>query len=62
METEAWVKNKEGIKETSGLTILDVLKHAVKTTIYNLTSKDRFGLVSFSDFGCVEYELEYMSE
>ena len=44
------------------MTILDVLKHAVKTTIYNLSSKDRFGLVSFSDFGCVEYELDYMTE
>ena len=44
------------------MTILNVLKHAVKTTIYNLTNKDRFGLVSFSDFGCVEYELAYMTE
>ena len=51
MDTEALVKNKEGIKETQGLTILSVLKHAVKTTIYNLSQKDRFGLVSFSDYG-----------
>ena len=37
MDAEAWVKNKEGIKESQGMTILSVLKHAVKTTIYNLS-------------------------
>ena len=44
------------------MTILSVLKHAVKTTIYNLSKKDRFGLVSFSDKGDVEYDLNFMEE
>lgn len=61
MDTEAAVKNDKGQKETFGLTYLDILKHAVKTTILNLTEKDRFSLVSYSDFGRIDYPLNYMT-
>ena len=44
------------------MSVLSVLKHAVKTTIYNLTKNDRFSLVSFSDVGKVEFNLDYMNE
>lgn len=56
------VKNEEGIKEGKGLSVLDVLKHAIRTTISNLSEKDRFALVSFSDISTVEFELQYMTK
>ena len=34
----------------------------MKTTIYNLSEHDRFGLVSFCDTGEIEYNLEYMKD
>ena len=48
MNTEATVKNSEVIKESQGFSLLDILKHAVKTIIYNLNENDRFSLVRFS--------------
>ena len=62
MDEEAMVKNEEGIKEGKGLSVLDVLKHAIRTTISNLSEKDRFALVSFSDISTVEFELQYMTK
>ena len=62
MDNEATVKNSEGIKESQGYSLLDILKHSVKTTIYNLTEHDRFGLVTFSSTGKVCYSLEYMKD
>ena len=61
MAAEASVKNTDGQKEKHGLSYLDLLKHAVKTTILNLNEKDRFALVSYSDDARVEYELSYMT-
>lgn len=62
MDEDAAVKSKDGDKEFYGLTKLDVLKHAVRTTILTLGDKDRFGLVSFCDFSHVEYKLNYMTK
>lgn len=49
MKEQAHVKNEQGVKEVYGLNRLDVLKHAVRTTIYTLGENDRFGLVSFNN-------------
>lgn len=57
MANEAMVKNKEGEKEKFGLTRLDVLCHAVKTTIHSLEEQDKFGLVNFSDKGEILFPL-----
>ncbi|EGR33000.1 von willebrand factor type a domain protein [Ichthyophthirius multifiliis] len=63
MATEAQVKNATSdIKESHGLSYLDLLKHAVKTTITNLDEKDRFCLISYSDDARVEFKLDYMIE
>lgn len=62
MDQEAKVKNDKGIKESDGLSILDVLKHAIRTTAVSLTEKDRLGLVSFSDISSIEFELQYMTK
>ena len=61
MDNEATVKNSEGIKESQGYSLLDILKHTVKTTIYNLNEHDRFGLVVFSTQGKIVFPLEEMN-
>lgn len=61
MSEEATVKNTNGIKEVFGFSKLDVLKHAVRTTILTLGPQDRFSLVSFCDSSKLEYPLQYMT-
>ena len=41
--------------------MLDILKHAVRSTIFNLGDNDRFSLVSFSYDGHLEYDLTNMT-
>jgi uncharacterized protein with von Willebrand factor type A (vWA) domain len=62
MAIEAMVKNENGIKEGQGLSVLDVLKHAVKTIVYNLNENDRFTLISFSDISSIEFPLKPLSK
>jgi hypothetical protein len=62
MGNEATVKNEGGEKERFGLTRLDVLCHAVKTTINSLQENDRLSLIIFSDKGEVLIDLSSMNE
>lgn len=62
MDTVAEVKNKEGIKENHGLTLLDLLKHAVKTVIHSLSDQDRFCLITYSDNARIDFPLSYMTK
>ena len=48
--------------EDYGLSLLDVVKHAVKTVIRGLDKNDRFSLVSFHSTAEVELELLEMNE
>lgn len=49
MDDEAQLKTGSDTSERTGLTILDVVKHAVKTIIKSLNKWDRLALVTFSD-------------
>lgn len=62
MNNEAHVKNNQGIKETHGLSYLDLLKHATKTIIANLKSTDRFSLISYSNLARLEFPLTFMTD
>lgn len=62
MGAEATMKNENNQNESFGLTILDVVKHAVKTIIYNLEYYDRLALVAFSDNARVVFGLIQMNE
>lgn len=62
MAEEAMVRNKSGVKEGDGLSYLDLLKHAAKTIILNLSEEDRFALISYSDDARVEFDLDYMTD
>lgn len=62
MEEDAAVKNDQGRKEVHGLSKLDILRHAVKTTIMSLGEEDRFSLVTFSDGSKIAYIMNYMTK
>jgi Mg-chelatase subunit ChlD len=47
MDTSANFKNASGESEDYGLTLLDLVKHAVKTIIESLTPHDRLAIVAF---------------
>lgn len=47
--------------ESRGLSLLDIVKHAVRTTITTLEDHDRFGLVKFSTSGSIVCDLMYMT-
>ena len=47
--------------ESTGLTTLDVVKHALKMIIASLSNNDRLGLVTFSDAGQREFPLTVMN-
>jgi hypothetical protein len=47
--------------ESSGLTLLDIVKHAVKTVIYSLNEHDRLALVSYSNAATVVFDLTPMN-
>ncbi|KAJ3032845.1 hypothetical protein HK097_005056, partial [Rhizophlyctis rosea] len=49
MASEATMTNEKGDRESDGLTILDLVKHAVKSIVHNLTDGDRLAIVRFSD-------------
>ena len=47
MGSEAKTKNDKGDVESHGLTLLDIVKHAVKTVVMCMESKDRMSLVAY---------------
>lgn len=49
MDDDATVKDDQNKKEVTGLIILDVVKHAVKTIISNLQGKDRLSIIAYDD-------------
>lgn len=57
MGTEASVKTGTGKEEKHGLSLLDIVKHAVKTVVHSLEAKDRFSLVVFSTTARVVFDL-----
>jgi hypothetical protein len=60
MNDEAKVQNEQGVSETTGLTILDVTKHAVRTVFNVLEPNDRMAIVSFADDGRIDLNLTAM--
>jgi len=48
--------------KTNGTSILDLVKHSVKTVVGTLKEHDRFSIVSFHTYAKVEYKLNYMNE
>jgi secreted protein with Ig-like and vWFA domain len=58
---EAKLKNEEGKTETHGLTILDVVKHAVKTVVKLLNDDDRLSIVYYSSTAGTAHALSSMT-
>ncbi|ORY44496.1 hypothetical protein BCR33DRAFT_717002 [Rhizoclosmatium globosum] len=60
MDDTVSLKTEAGDKETDGLTLLDLVKHAVKTVVASLGEDDFLSIVSFSDDSKVEFEMTRM--
>merc|ERR1719355_6792 len=60
MQNQATVQNEKGVAEATGLTVLDVTKHAVRTVFNVLEPSDRLSIVSFADNGQVDLQLTAM--
>ena len=62
MSTEATMKNASGGTEAHGLSLLDIVKHAVKTIANILQPKDRLSLVTYSSNAKTIFELIPMDQ
>ena len=51
-----------GEEKNDGLTLLDIVQHAVKTLIKTLQPADRLSLVTFNESAALELELTAMTE
>ncbi len=51
MDAEAKFKNLAGDWESHGLSLLDIVKHAVKTVVHAMGPQDRISVVVFSNQG-----------
>ena len=49
MGAAATLKSSTGKEESTGLNVLDVVKHAIKTIIAALDANDRLAVVAFND-------------
>lgn len=54
--------DETGEKESTGLSVLDLTKHATRTIIETLNDRDRLGVVVFSTEAAVIHELSFMTE
>lgn len=60
MNEEASVKTDTGVTETHGLSLLDIVRHAVDTIIEAMLPQDRLCLISFSNSASVVLSLTKM--
>jgi len=62
MGTEAMVQTEAGMQSGHGLSVLDIVKHSLKTIIRILQKEDRLALVSYSNDAKTIFDLETMNE
>eukprot|EP01117_Protostelium_nocturnum_P008919 TRINITY_DN3200_c0_g2_i2.p1 TRINITY_DN3200_c0_g2~~TRINITY_DN3200_c0_g2_i2.p1 ORF type:complete len:681 (-),score=189.66 TRINITY_DN3200_c0_g2_i2:1898-3940(-) len=62
MGSEVYSKDALERKESHGLTILNLVVHAVKTVAATLESTDRLAVVTFSDDAKIQFPLQFMEE
>lgn len=60
MGSEANIKNEAGKSEAHGFTVLDLVKHALKTIIQSLDEGDNLALVSFDSVAKVDMKMTKM--
>jgi len=62
MSNEALLQGEDGNMSAHGLSVLDVVKHALRTTIANLGEYDRMALIAYSNLATTIFELTEMDE
>lgn len=60
MSNDALLQGEDGSMSAHGLSVLDVVKHALRTIIANLGVHDRMALVSYSNAATIIFELTEM--
>lgn len=61
MGGDAGIVNAQGVKESHGFSLLDIVKHAVRTVMCVLGPQDRFSLVAFTDTATTLFPLMNMT-
>mmetsp|Transcript_818 Transcript_818/g.1830 ORF Transcript_818/g.1830 Transcript_818/m.1830 type:complete len:682 (-) Transcript_818:95-2140(-) len=62
MGAEAMLKGEDGEMTGHGLSVLDIVKHALKTIVRNLSPYDRLALVQYSDSAKRVFDLTEMND
>mmetsp|Transcript_2673 Transcript_2673/g.10392 ORF Transcript_2673/g.10392 Transcript_2673/m.10392 type:complete len:701 (+) Transcript_2673:112-2214(+) len=62
MSAEAMLKTESGDMSGHGLSVLDIVKHALKTIIRNLNEGDRLAVVSYSNDATKIFDLTSMTD
>jgi hypothetical protein len=62
MGSLATIQNAAGETEAHGLTLLDIVKHAVRTIIHTLHDTDRLSLVAYSSQARLVFDLMPMTK
>lgn len=62
MGTDAMIQDSPGVAVTHGLSVLDVVKHALRTIMHNLGDSDRLAVVAFANNAKVVFGLTPMSD
>ncbi|KAG9085851.1 hypothetical protein FRC06_003416, partial [Ceratobasidium sp. 370] len=62
MDSEAPVPGEQDKNETTGLSVLDVVKHATRTIIESMDDDDRVAIVTFSDSSEIVAPLTHMTK
>jgi len=60
MQIEATILNEQGGKESHGLSLLDIVKHAIKTVLETLKACDRLAIVAYSTSATITFPLRHM--
>ncbi|QRW14740.1 hypothetical protein RhiLY_13739 [Ceratobasidium sp. AG-Ba] len=62
MDSEAPIPGEQNKNETTGLSVLDVVKHATRTIIESMDDNDRVAIVTFSDSSEIVAPLTHMTK
>jgi len=62
MRAAATIEDENGEEVDEGYTILDIVRHAVKTVMHTLSEKDRMSVVVFSDKAEICFKLTHMKQ
>lgn len=61
MNGSATIKDKDGVEKDDGLSLMDIVKHAVATITHSLNEDDRLSVVTFATNASTLFDLQQMT-